>query len=92
MAELAERFIKEHEVYLLTTDYDYELPDLIVHKKPIIKKPFWLQVLSNAYYNTKYIKKLKKKFDIDIVHSQGAESLKCDVLTMHSCHKAAIKN
>jgi len=57
----------------------------------MIEKPFWLQIASNAYYNTKYAKKLKKDFDIDIVHSQGAESLFCDVVTMHSCHKVWIK-
>jgi len=90
-AELAERFVKSNEVHLLTTNYDYEIPNLIVHKKPMIKKPFWFQILLNAYYNTKYSKNLKKKFDIDIIHSQGAESLNCDVLTAHSCHRASIK-
>jgi len=34
---------------------------------------------------------LKKDLDIDIVHSQGVESLFCDVVTMHNCHKAWIK-
>ncbi|UYZ40646.1 MAG: glycosyltransferase family 4 protein [Candidatus Methanospirare jalkutatii] len=88
VAELAERFVKEHETHLLTTKYDYKVENLIVHKKPIIEKPFWLQILSNAYYNTKYAKKLKEKFNIDVVHSNGAESLFCDVVTMHDCHRA----
>ena len=91
VVELAERFVKEHETHLLTTKYDYKVENLIVHKKPVIEKPFWLQILSNAYYNTKYAKKLKEKFNIDIVHSNGSESLFCDVLTMHSCHKAWVK-
>ena len=91
VAELAERFVKDYETHLLTTKYEYNVPNLVVHRKPMIEKPFWLQIASNAYYNTKYAKKLKKDFDIDIVHSQGAESLFCDVVTMHSCHKAWIK-
>jgi len=88
VAELAERFVKEHETHLLTTKYDYKVANLIVHKKPMIEKPYWLQIASNAYYNTKYAKKLKEKFDIDVVHSNGAESLFCDVVTMHDCHRA----
>jgi len=88
VVELAERFVNEHETHLLTTKYDYKVSDLIVHKKPMIEKPLWLQILSNVYYNTKYAKKLKKDFAIDIIHSQGSESLFCDVVTMHSCHKA----
>ena len=91
VAELAERFVKEHETHLLTTKYDYKVANLIVHKKPMIEKPYWLQIASNAYYNTKYAKKLKEKFNIDVVHSNGSESLFCDVLTMHSCHKAWVK-
>ena len=87
VVELAERFVKEHETHLLTTNYDYKIPDLIVHEKPMIDKPFWLQILSNAYYNTKYAKKIKDEQNIDIIHSNGSESLFCDVLTMHSCHK-----
>jgi len=88
VAELAERFVREHETHLLTTKYDYKVENLIVHKKPMIEKPFWLQIASNAYYNTKYAKKLKEKFNIDVVHSNGAESLFCDVVTMHDCHRA----
>jgi UDP-glucose:(heptosyl)LPS alpha-1,3-glucosyltransferase len=88
VVELAERFVKEHETHLLTTKYDYKIANLIVHKKPIIEKPFWLQILSNTCYNTKYAKEIKEKFDIDIIHSNGVESLICDVLTMHSCHRA----
>lgn len=91
VVELSERFVENHRVYLLTTDYDYEIPNLVVHKKPMIRKPFWLQILSNAYYNTKYTKRLNKKFGFDIIHSQGTECLNCDVLTAHSCHKIAIK-
>lgn len=88
VAELAERFVKEYETHLLTTYYDYKITNLIVHKKPVIKEPLWLQILSNAIINAKYAKKFKDFYKIDIVHSNGAESLFCDVLTMHSCHAA----
>jgi len=91
VVELTERLIKEHETHLLTTYYDYKVPNLIIHKKPMIEKPFWFQILSNTYYNTKYAKKIKEKENINVVHSQGSESLFCDVLTMHSCHKAWTK-
>ena len=91
VTELAERFVKEHETHILTTNYEYKVENLIVHKKPMIIKPYWLQILSNAYYNTKYAKKLKEKLKIDVVHSQGSESLFCDVLTMHSCHRAWVE-
>lgn len=91
VAELAERFVKEHETHLLTTDYDYEVPSLIIHKKPMVRKPRWLQIASNAYYNTRYARKIKGTDKGIITHSQGAESLECDVLTMHSCHKAWVK-
>lgn len=89
--ELAERFVKEHETHLLTTDYDYMMPNLIVHKKPMIKSPFLLQIASNAYYNRKYIGKINVKYDIDVIYSQGAESPLCDVLRMPSCHKEWVK-
>jgi len=71
VVELAEHFVKEHETHLLTTYYNYNVKNLIVHKKPMIRKPFWLQILSNTYYNTKYSKKIKEQFGIDVVHSQS---------------------
>ncbi len=89
--ELAERFVENHEVHLLVTDYDYEIPELFIHKKPIIRRPFWLKIGSNAYYNRKYSRKIKSKYDIDIIYSQGAESPECDVLRTPSCHKEWVK-
>ncbi|RLG25030.1 hypothetical protein DRN76_03270 [Methanosarcinales archaeon] len=88
VAELAERFAAKHETHLLTTIYNYEIQDLIIHKKPMIKKPLWLQFLSNVYYNAKYAKKIKDENHIDVVGSNAVESWECDIVTMHSCHKA----
>jgi len=91
-AELAERFVKEHETHIITTNYRYKISNLIVHKKPMMPGRSWfLQRLFTIYYNTKYSSKVKNKFDIDIINQNGSESLSCDVVTMHSCHKAWVK-
>jgi len=88
--ELVKQFIKEHEVHLLTANYDYKpIPNLIVHKKPIIKKPFWLQLLTTYYFNTKWVQRIKKEFNIDLIHS--SESSFCDVMVAHSCYRGVIK-
>ena len=74
--ELVKQFIKEHEVHLLTANYDYKpIPNLIVHKKPLIKKPFWLQLLTTYYFNTKWAQRIKKEFNIVpiVIGDQSAE-------------------
>jgi len=86
VVELAERFVRENEVHLLTIDCNYIIPNLIVHKKPAIKKPYLLHIMFDVYHNTKCFEKMKKSFDI--IHSQGTYSKECDIVTMHSCHKA----
>lgn len=95
--ELVKYFTEKHQVHLLTSTTDlslneyYNIPNLIIHKKKVIKRPYWLQMLMNAYLNTKYAKDLKNKFKIDIVHSNTWESFSCDVLTMHSCYRMWLK-
>ena len=86
VVELAERFVRENEVHLLTIDCNSIIPNLIVHKKPAIKKPYLLHIMFDVYHNTKCFEKMKKSFDI--IHSQGTYSKECDIVTMHSCHKA----
>ncbi|MFW6173904.1 MAG: glycosyltransferase family 4 protein, partial [Elusimicrobiota bacterium] len=44
-----------------------------------------------AYRNTKDIKRLNQKHDFDIIHTQGAGAFTSDIVTAHSCHRAAIK-
>jgi len=91
-AELAERFVKEHETHIITTNYIYKIPNLIVHKKPMMPGRSWfLQRLYTIYCNTRYSNKIKSEFDIDIINQNGSESLSCDVVTMHSCHKAWVR-
>lgn len=87
VVELTERFVKDNEVHLITSDYSHYTPNLIVHKKPLITNFFHLRFLSDVYFSTKYAKRIKDKFNIDIVHSND-DSLLCDIVTKHSCHKA----
>jgi hypothetical protein len=74
MFELAEHFIQGHETHLLTTNYDFKIPNLVVHKKPILKGPYTLQFLSNVYHNTKRTTKIINNHNIDLVGSNGAET------------------
>jgi len=90
-AELSERFVKDHEVHVLTSWTDYEVPGLIVHKIPILKWPYYLQIGMNAIKNTVFAKRLDEKYKFDIIHSQGAESLYQDIIKAPSCHKAAVE-
>ena len=89
VVELAERLVKEHEVHLLTSKYESKVDGLIVHENPIIWSPISLQVASNALLNISRIKNLRNA-GIDVVNSQGADAINPDVVTAHSCHKAAV--
>lgn len=97
IVELARYFTKQHEVHLLTSISDlslneyYNIPDLIIHKKKVIRRPYWLQMLMNAYLNAKYSKELKNRLKLDIVHSNTWESFSCDVVVIHSCYRGWLK-
>jgi len=90
VAELAERFVREHEVHLLTSRYETRVDGLIVHRSNILWNPISLQVVSNALETTLQIKKLREA-GIDVVNSQGAEAINSDIVTMQSCQKAAVR-
>lgn len=85
LVELAQRFVKEHEVHLITTWYRHRIPSLHVHAAPIISKPASFEILSNAVKNELTVGKLNKNHDFDVVHSQCAETFTQDVITVHSC-------
>lgn len=91
MVEVVQYLVKEHEVHLLTSCYDYEIEGLYVHKDKIILKPISLQILSNAIKNEVVLNKLKKKHTFDVVNGQSAELFNMDVVTMQSCHAAWVK-
>lgn len=92
--EMAQCFVKEHEVHLLTSISDLSLNEyskiskLIIHKKKNIRNPYWLQMLVNAFLNARYAKTLKSKFELDIIHSNTWESFFSDVIVLHSCYRA----
>ncbi|MCX6695315.1 MAG: glycosyltransferase family 4 protein [Candidatus Altiarchaeota archaeon] len=90
VVELAERFVKEHEVHLLTSKYESKVEGLVVHENPIIWSPISLQVASNALLNISRINKLRRD-GIEVVNSQGAEAVNADIVTSQSCHKAAVR-
>jgi len=90
VVELAERFVEHHQVHILTSRYESHIEGAIVHEDPILWSPISLQVASNALKNISAIKRLRKS-GIDVINSQGADALNSDVVTMHSCQKAAVK-
>ena len=49
-----------------------------------------LDVLLPLWRNRRAVERFRNKHGLDVVHSQGAEMLGADVITCHSCHKAAI--
>ncbi len=89
--ELVEHLAKENEVHLLTVQYDYKVPGITVHRRPLMPVGGFAGAVAGRFLNSIYATRIGKKFGIDIIHSQGSESLVCDVVTMHSCHKAGIK-
>jgi len=88
--EMSKRLVKDHEVHVLCSQVGVEVDDVIIHRVPIPWWPYYLRIGSNAVKNTYYARKLKKRLGVDVVHSQGAESLYQDVVKAPSCHRAAI--
>ncbi len=91
VSEVTERFVRKHEVHLITTWYDYKIDGVNVHKFPLPRWPFFVQIFLNAIKNTLAVKWLKGKYKFDVTYSQGSESFTADVVVMHSCHKAVVK-
>lgn len=84
---------------LYVNDYDENLlkehiKNINIEKINIIKNPKFLVTLSFAINS--YIKIKKYKDEYNIIHGHGAATLKQDIITAHSCHKAwfiySIKN
>jgi UDP-glucose:(heptosyl)LPS alpha-1,3-glucosyltransferase len=49
------------------------------------------RLIFNSVYNPFFSRKIKKKYGLDIIHSQSIDSLTADIVTMHSCYKTARK-
>ncbi|VVB50995.1 Trehalose synthase [uncultured archaeon] len=91
VVELAERFVKENEVHIITSRVEHPVQGAIIHQENIIWNPISAQVASAAIRNTLAANRLKKADVIDFIHGQGAEVVSPDVITAHSCHKAAVE-
>lgn len=50
------------------------------------------RLIINSVYNPVFSKKIKARYDLDVIHSQSIDSLSADVVTMHACYKAARKD
>ncbi|MBU0761871.1 MAG: glycosyltransferase family 4 protein [Candidatus Altiarchaeota archaeon] len=87
--ELSKRLVKEHEIHILTGKKEVGISGVKVHMAPTIFSPVSLRVASNTLSNTLISSHLKKKCVVDLIHGQGAEVIGPDVITAHSCHKAA---
>ncbi len=92
VTSLAEQYVKSHEVHIITADYETPVKGAIPHVHRIFSKPPSLNILSNVYANAKTIAKVRMEEGIDVVHSQGAESIRQDIITSQSCQKAAVEH
>ncbi|MFH0863181.1 MAG: glycosyltransferase family 4 protein [Candidatus Altiarchaeota archaeon] len=90
VSELAERFSREHEIHLLSAKVNYAVRGTVIHKSRIIWHPTSLKVATSAYVNTNVGRKLKREGIVELMHGQGVEYLRPDVVTAHSCQKAAV--
>lgn len=92
VAELAEYFVKEHEVHIYTTSWkDVSNENIIFHKVPTLPGPLVVRSVPLTIQHTLRFSLLKSKYDYDIVHINGGESLYQDVITAHSIHKAGME-
>jgi len=89
--ELARYFSKEkHEVHVVTSKYEARIEGVIPYELPgKIPWPQSLKTLEFNFFSAKYVEKLDKKENFDIIHAGGL--CPSDVATAHSCHKAGIK-
>jgi len=77
---------KGHNIYLLTSEMDVDIPEAKILKINLPQKPEWLKVLIFALKSYTQIKKIKKQFPIDLVVSNGSATFLADVVIAHSVH------
>ena len=98
VAELAERFVREHEVHIFSSQWkDVGDAGLIFHKTPMMSKPqnINLGCLGNVVYSPlstlSYLLSTTLKInphDFDIVQSNATDHLSPDIFNTMSIHKA----
>lgn len=85
VSELAERFVKDHEVHIFSSEWkDVGDDNLVFHKTMSIPKPPSIFILSYLFSTTLNI----KVHDFDIVQSNGADRFSADIINTMSIHKA----
>jgi UDP-glucose:(heptosyl)LPS alpha-1,3-glucosyltransferase len=84
VAELAERFSKEHEVHVFANTF-WTAPDsrVIFHKVPAWRPNALALILTFACSASRYLDD-----SFDIVHDQGLCSFRKNVITAHICNEA----
>jgi UDP-glucose:(heptosyl)LPS alpha-1,3-glucosyltransferase len=83
--EIARILSYEHEITIVTSLWDKDCEKKYTFfKVPILSTPYFLSSFTFSMFS--YLK--LKKYNFDIVHTQGASCFKQDVITAHSCHKA----
>jgi len=90
VAELAGRFAREHQVHIITGAAECDVAGATFHLRRVYSSPVSLQVASAAYAFSNEARRLKQQGIIELFHSQGAEAWGADVVTAHSCQKAAV--
>jgi UDP-glucose:(heptosyl)LPS alpha-1,3-glucosyltransferase len=92
IAELAEHFANEHEVHVFAAGWkDVSSKDIIFHKVPVIPKISGPRVISSIQFtaqNTLRFRLSGSKYDI--IHINGCDSVKQDIITAHSIHRAGM--
>jgi len=82
--EVSHKLACNNEVHIFANKWkEPESKNITLHKVFMIKRPYFLSVLSFALFSTYLLKKQR----FDIIYNHGG-SFKQDIFVAHSCHKA----
>jgi glycosyltransferase involved in cell wall biosynthesis len=83
--ELAERFSREHEVYVFANRFDPDV-DFRFHLRPV---PAWrLTAMTSVLSFINSAENLLRREPFDVIHAQGLCCRRADVITAHVCNAA----
>lgn len=78
VAELAERFVQNHDVHVFTNRFEGVAPGIRIHTVPAVRATALTTILSFAIPATRMV-----RHGFDIVHAQGFSIAGADVITAH---------
>jgi UDP-glucose:(heptosyl)LPS alpha-1,3-glucosyltransferase len=85
LVELANQLTSKHDVYIFCHEWDEMYAQKYKFIKiPMLKNPSFL----SSFVFSIMVQLLLKNWDFDVVHTQGANCFRQDIITAHSCHKA----